>query len=283
MTSMFAQPAARSSRFTDLDVRAKLALMAVLTVVSFLWESPAMTGTLVAVVALLWWSAGLPAQYVRRLLGLLAPFFLTLILTQGFFGAELIRARTGDAALTPLLVLPKAWWLVGGAAFTLEGLLYAGAIIFKTVTMALLVPLVVFTTDVNALIVGLVRLHIPYKVAFIFSSTLRFFPLLLSQVEAIIEAQRLRGLALEEMRWWRRARVYAKIAVPLILGAMVKSQTLEVVLQSKAFAGSVDRTYLHAVRLRAVDYGVIVLSGMLLILALVAYALWGVGKFGGLI
>jgi energy-coupling factor transport system permease protein len=281
VTSIFAQPAARPSRFTNLDVRAKLALMTALTVVSFLWESPAMTGGLVAGVALLWWAADLPARYVGRLIGLMAPFFVTLILTQGFFGAGLIRARTGGAPLTPLLTLPEAWWLVGGATLWLEGVLYAAAVIFKTVTMALLVPLVVFTTDVNAMIVGLVKLRVPYKVAFIFSSTLRFFPLLLGQIEAIIQAQRLRGLALEEMGWWRRVRVYAKIAVPLILGAMVKSQTLEVVLQSKAFSGARDRTYLHTSRLRGADYGVIALSGLLLILALAAYGVWGLGSFGG--
>jgi energy-coupling factor transport system permease protein len=271
----------RSSRFAALDVRAKLALMAALTGLTLLWESPVMTGGLAAGALLLWWAAHLPLRYVGRLLRLMAPFFLTLLLTQGFFGADLIRQRTGGAPLTPLLSLPGAWWLVGGATLTLEGLLYAVVIILKTVTMALMAPLIVFTTDANAMIVGLVKLHIPYKVAFIFSSTLRFFPLLLGQIEAIIQAQRLRGLALEELGWGRRVRVYARIAIPLILGAMVKSQTLEVVLQAKAFTGGRSRSYLHTSRLRAHDYGVIVFSTLLLVVALVAYGLWGVGTLGG--
>ena len=84
----------------------------------------------------------------------------------------------------------------------------------------------------------MVRARIPYKIAFIFAATLRFFPLLLTDIGAIIDAQRMRGLALEQMGPLRRIRVYARVAVPLILGAMVKSQQLEVVLQAKAFSGS---------------------------------------------
>ncbi len=55
----------------------------------------------------------------------------------------------------------------------------------------------------------------------------------------------MRGLAFETMGPVKRLRVYAKIAVPLILGALVKSQMLDIVLQSKAFTGSPERTYLH--------------------------------------
>ena len=45
----------------------------------------------------------------------------------------------------------------------------------------------------------MVRIRIPYKVAFVFSATLRFFPLLIQEFNTIIEAQRLRGIAFEEM------------------------------------------------------------------------------------
>jgi energy-coupling factor transport system permease protein len=143
------------------------------------------------------------------------------------------------------------------------------------------VPLVVFTTDVNAMIVGLVKARVPYTLAFVFSSTLRFFPLLVGDLQSIIEAQRLRGLAFERMGPLRRARVYAKVAVPLILGAVVKSQMLEVVLQAKAFSGSPDRTYYHESRLTYADYVVLVLSALFFLAAVALYFALGVGKFGG--
>ncbi len=145
----------------------------------------------------------------------------------------------------------------------------------------MVIPLAVFTTEVNNMIVGMVRAKIPYKIAFIFSSTLRFFPLLIEEFNTIIEAQRLRGLAMEKMGAVKRVRVYAKVAVPLILGAMVKSQQLEVVLQSKAFSGSPDRTYLHELILRPADYALMIFFAAFFVLSVFLLIAYGIGTFGG--
>ena len=88
---------------------------------------------------------------------------------------------------------------------------------------------------------------------------------------------------MEKMSPVKRVRVYAKVAIPLILGAMVKSQQLEVVLQSKAFTGSSDRTYLHESILSTLDWAFIVLFVTLFILAFVLYFTVGFGRFAWLI
>jgi energy-coupling factor transport system permease protein len=64
---------------------------------------------------------------------------------------------------------------------------------------------------------------------------------------------------------------------------MVKSQALEVVLQSKAFTGSSDRTYLHESILTPLDWSVIILFVTLFILAAVLYFTIGFGRFGWLL
>ena len=98
-----------------------------------------------------------------------------------------------------MFTFPENWWLVGGSFATWDGFIYGLNVIFKTLTLTLIIPLGVFTTEVNNMIVGMVKARIPYKIAFIFSSTLRFFPLLIQEFNSIIEAQRLRGLAMEKM------------------------------------------------------------------------------------
>jgi len=230
--------------------------------------------------ALMCLAAGVKFSYLRTVLVVLLPFAAFMILMQGFLGADLVRTRLHREALTPIFTFPASWPLVGGGMMTWEGVLYALNVVFKTLTMILVLPLGLFTTDVNAMVIGMVKAHIPYKIAFIFSSTLRFFPLLFEEIQTIIEAQRLRGLAFETMGALKRLRVYAKIAVPLILGALVKSQTLDIVLQSKAFTGSPQRTYLHETQLRAADYAVMVGSVLFVIIAAIAYFGWGVGRFG---
>jgi energy-coupling factor transport system permease protein len=281
MSSWMLRTVDQGSVFARLDFRAKMIAAAAVTLVAFLWESPVLTALLLLAVTATALLAGVKPGYLRRVFTLLAPFYLFLLITQGFFAGELIRARTGQDLLTPLFSIPASWWLVGGATMTVEGVLYGLVVIFKTLSMVLVVPLVVFTTDVNAMVVGLVKAGIPYKVAFVFSATFRFFPLLFDEVQGIIEAQRLRGLAFEKMGPLRRARVYARIAVPLILGAIVKSQMTEVVLQSKAFSGSSDRTYLHEARFVLLDYAVLVASCLFLLVAGIAYFGFDVGRFAG--
>ena len=281
MSSIKFQTVERDSFFTRLDFRPKLMLMAVLTVIAFLWESVAMQAIMALVVILISLAVGVKFKYIRLVLTILAPFYALLLLTHGFFNIDQVKALTGKEVLTPMFTFPQNWWLIGGGQMTWEGFNYGLNVIFKTLTITLVIPLGVFTTDVDSMIVGMVRARIPYKIAFIFSATLRFFPLLFQEINMIIEAQRLRGLPMEKMNPIQRVSVYAKVAVPLILGAMVKSQQLEVVLQSKAFSGNPDRTYLHESFLGWRDYAIMVFCGLLLLAAFVTYFAFGLGKFAG--
>ena len=281
MSTWRLQRVGRESPFSRLDFRPKFVGLIIVMILAFVWESPLMGGVLTLTIVIGCLAAGVRKQYIRLVVTLMLPFYGLLLLTHGFFNVEQVRALTGRSELTPLFTFPESWWLIGGGSLSREGLLYGLSACFKALTMALALPLVVFTTDVNNLIVGLVKMRVPYRFAFIFSSALRFFPLLFEEIQSIIEAQRLRGLAIEKMGPLKRVRVYAKVAVPLILGALIKSQMLEVVLQSKGFSASPERTYLHESILRRLDYAVIAVLVLMLTAAMVVYFWLGIGKFAG--
>jgi energy-coupling factor transport system permease protein len=267
--------AARRSSFSSLDVRAKLVLLMATTVLAFSWESPVLSSALACGVLLLWPLAWLEWRDLKRLLLLLSPFLVIILLVHGVFNEVVGR--------TPLLGPVPAWVpLVGGRLrVTSEGLLYGLVVINRTLALILILPVVVLTTDPNTLVVGLVRLRVPYTGAFVFSSALRFLPLVLGEAAALIEAQRLRGVALEKLGLWARGRAYARVAVPLVLGTLIKSQQLEVVLQSKAFSGSAERTYLVPLELRTRDRIVIGVSVLGVLVALVLRFVYGIGAFDG--
>ncbi|MGB7413802.1 MAG: energy-coupling factor transporter transmembrane component T [Thermosynechococcaceae cyanobacterium] len=277
------QTITRDSIFTRLDFRAKLVIVTLLTAISFLWESPISGGLLTISVIASSLLVGVKPSYLTTLLKVMMPLYLFLLVSMGFFNVEQVMALTDKRELTPLLTLPKTWLWVGGATMTTEGTLYGLNIVFKTLTMVLVIPLAMLTTDINNMIVALVKVKIPYKIVFVFSSTLRFFPLLFEELQSIVEAQRLRGLAVEQMNPLQKIQVYGGVAVPLILGAMMKSQKLEVVLQSKAFSGSADRTYLHESVLSKTDWAVIGGCGGMFAIALFLYLWLGVGKFAWLL
>ena len=279
MSLMKFQTVERDSLFTRLDFRSKVLMIAAISIVAYVWESPVALAVLSLALVATCLLAGVKASYIRMLVTLMAPFYLLLLATHGFWNTNQVARLTGREMLTPLFSFPDQWWLIGGGAMSAEGLLYGVAVVFKTLSLVLVIPLAVFTSDVDNMIVAMVRARVPYKLVFVFSSTLRFFPLLFEEIQAIVEAQRLRGLALETMGPVRRVRVYSKVAVPLILGAMVKSQELEIALQSRGFTGSSQRTYLHESVLQSVDWIVILLFTLLFVLALVAYFTLGVGRF----
>jgi len=260
------------SRFGRLDFRSKLMVMAAATALAFLWESPTLNGLLTLSVLGLCLLARIRLSYLSHVLRLMLPFYVLLLLTHGIWNTNVGR--------TVLWTAPQGWWLIGGSIqLTLEGLVYGLMIIFRTLTLVLVIPLVVLTSSLDELIVGLVRIRVPYKVAFVFSATLRFVPLLLQEIQTITEAQRLRGLALEKMNLLQRLRVYSRIAVPLLLGAMTKSQQLDTVLAAKAFSGSPDRTYLHEHTMGTADRLVVVLGVAAIATALALRATTGIGGF----
>ena len=284
MSMMKFQTVERDSFFSRLDFRPKLYMVAVVTIIAFAWESPMMQISMAVAVTLACLLVGVKWSYIRTILLIMIPFYALLLLTHAFFNRDQVMALKGFESvneLSRIFTFPGSWPVVGGGFATWEGLNYGLNVIFKTLTLTLIIPLAVFTTEVNNMIVGMVRAKIPYKIAFIFSSTLRFFPLLLEEFSKIIDAQRLRGLDLEKLRPIIRVRVYAKVAVPLILGALVKSQQLEIVLQSKAFSGSPERTYLHESILRPPDYALIIIFTLLFIAAFYLLIAYGIGTFGG--
>ncbi|MGK7886014.1 MAG: energy-coupling factor transporter transmembrane protein EcfT [Crocosphaera sp.] len=269
----------KQSIFTRLDFRTKLLMMVVITIIAFVWESPVTGGILTLIVGTACVFAGVKLEYLSTVLKVMIPFYILIVIVMGFFNIDQVKTLLNAENLTPIFSVPKEWFWIGGLTMNQEGIIYGLNIVFKTLTMVLIIPLGIFTTDINDMVVGMVKANIPYKIVFIFSSTLRFVPLLLEEIQGILEAQRLRGLALEKMGIIKKITVYATIAVPLILNAMAKSQKLEVVLQSKAFSGSSKRTYLHESLLTQTDYICMIGFVLLLILTTILYFQWGVGKF----
>ncbi len=276
------QAVARTTGFARLDFRAKLALFVAVSALAVLCNRPSLSVAIMAGALGGCLAAGIPRAYLGLMFRVMTPFFILMLLTHGFFNVGHVKRLTGAEMLTTLWTIPEWLPVLGGVGLSREGLLYGVNILAKSMTFLLLVPLVVFTTQIDNLVVGLVKLRVPYRLAFVLSSTLRFFPLLFAEIQAVKETQRLRGFALEEMRALERVKTYAKVAVPVILGSMFKAQQLEVVLQAKAFSGRGTRTYLHESRLGTAEWLVIAasvagLTGGVLLLATTTWLNFGGG------
>lgn len=273
MPSMYVQHVSRPSFFSRLDVRVKLLFMFLVSTLILVWENIFYQGLMFLVVMVLVFTSHIDKGLIKKLFAVMTPFTIIMIIIQSLWS---------PVGVTPLLTLPEWVPLIGGSlSLHWEGLVFGIMVSFRLLTPLFALPLVVMTTDVNDLVVGLVRIRVPFKVAYIFSITLRFVPFIFSEISAITEAQRLRGLAIEKMNFFRRIPVFASMLVPLILGSLLKAQTLEIVLQSKAFSGSRNRTFLNeeAIRLRPLDIFLLIAGIILFVGAIITRIILGWGSF----
>lgn len=275
MPAMFIEQVQRPGVVGRLDPRTKLLLLVTVSVLIFVWESLALLGGLLIVVLALALVAGIPGRLIATIFLVMLPAIALVMAIQGPFS---------PLGSTPLLTWPDPVpWLGGRVALYREGVWFGLIVACRLLIPILAFPILVMTTEVNDLVTALTRARVPFKVAFLISTTLRFVPFIFAELQAIRDAQRLRGVAIESMGLLRRAGVFARMLVPLILGSLMKAQTLEMALQARAFSGSRERTYLNAdaVRLKALDVVVMIALVLLLTGAVAGRLAVGWGGFDG--
>lgn len=240
MSNLALNVEARPTRLGDIDVRVKFALLLALSLLIFVWNSLALQATVLAFMVGFVLAAGVPGRAVAQLALMLWPAFALITLIQGLWSPY------GE---TPVTHIPDAVPWLGGAVF----LRWEGLAFGLTVCCRLLIPLLAFmflfaTSTPNAIVLGLVRIGVPYRVAFLVSTTFRFVPLLLEELSAMRDAQRLRGIDIDAMNMVRKLVLTGRMLVPLIVSSLRRAQQIEVALQSRGFSGSSERTFLESGR-----------------------------------
>jgi energy-coupling factor transport system permease protein len=120
------------------------------------------------------------------------------------------------------------------------------------------------TTSPDDLGLALEQSHIPYEFSFAFTTAVRFVPVLATEAQTIMDAQKARGLELEKGGFIRRIRNYIPILVPLIVGAIRRSLELAEAMESRAFGAKDQRTNLHILTISKADLFALVFSVVLL-------------------
>lgn len=119
--------------------------------------------------------------------------------------------------------------------------------------------IVLMTTKINDIALGLVKMKMPYKGGFIISTAFRFVPTLYDETLNIIDAQRARGLELERGNIIRKIKNYIPIFSPLLIRFVRLTQQLALSMESRAFGAKPKRTFLRELHLSKLDYSIIIL------------------------
>ena len=258
----------RRSLIHDLHPLTKLVWSAVILVLALILDSPWYLGGIILSVILMGFVAKVAKETLVYTGGLLA-FSVIIFLIQVWF-------RPCGRVL--FSVLPSSWPVVGGwLPVTIGGVLYGLAMSLRVLCIVTPFSVILSTTQPRDIIMALVdKLHVPYDYAFLFTTTLRFIPIITAEVSTISQAQRSRAYAVEGWNPIRRLKAFAPIAMPIVFIAIEKAERLGLCMDLRGY-GSKERTYLRAFKLRFVDWFALALMILAITGGIVA-AMQGYGR-----
>ena len=160
-------------------------------------------------------------------------------------------------------------WAWGPFRVSRESLLYGIAMGLRLATFVSIGLIFLSTTRNEELTNGLIRIGVPYPVAFALSTALRLVPTFVGAGANIIQAQMSRGLDLESGSLFSRIGKFIPQAVPLFIYAIRHTNLLAMALESKGFSPGSKRTLYYEPRMRGKDF--LVLFALLLILCGLLY------------
>ena len=235
-----------------LDPRVKIAVVFLFTILVFVVDKFHVTVCLMLSFLILRLAAKIPFRGIKFLktLSMLAAF---VILVQILFGPG------ENYIVKPLF--PPSFPLIGGmGSLKWDGLFMGLTIGCRLAALMLLLPMLTETTSPERIAAGLASIGFNYRTAFIITTAFNLIPLFEEDGRVIMDAQKLRGMRSYENSPFKlgsflaKLKAYPCLAVPLVLGAMRRAQSVSVAMDSRAFGVYRKRTWLYKPAMKGRDY-----------------------------
>jgi energy-coupling factor transport system permease protein len=172
---------------------------------------------------------------------------------------SLLFSPSGDE----LVALP--WGYIGtGSVFN------AVLIVVRLIACAVPLFLVFYVTKLNDMANSLVKvLHVPYKYAFTFTSTVHFIPVFLNDMQGIMEAQTARGVEFDQGGIVNKVRLMVPLCVPLLVSSVRKTNSAAIAAEVRGFNLRTRMSGYKEYPFGGGDYAVLVVAVVLLAVAIV--------------
>ncbi len=232
----------RDSPVHRLDPRTKILLLLGSFVAAVLFFQPGPLFALLLVL-LVYGATGKALQNLRRIWLLLLSIAIVSIVSWSVF-----------ARGSPPVFWRATWggFLYGlGAAIKIDSMIIAGLIFLST-------------TKTEEMVLGLIRLRVPYQAAFAFSLAIRMVPTIIGTAVTVTEAQRSRGLDLTSGGPLARLRKHIPLLVPIFLHTLRNTDQLAKALESRGFGARRERTSYLEIGFHAADGFALAVGGLIL-------------------
>lgn len=231
----YMEPDIRDTFIHRVDPRAKLIVLISVSIMMLFIDKPK---TLVGffVLSLAGYPlAKVPLRNMKALLLLLGLIIWGTIYSQALFYQE--HPRTIIFTLLPENSLGMNW---DGLHVFREGIEYGAIQSMRLATSTSLALLLYWTTDPNLMLSGLILLKVPYGLAFIVMTAIRFVPILVTEATIVFRAQKLKGYRPLKIGNWVKTLFLA--LVPILSNCIRRSARLAVSVESRSFRPDGSRT-----------------------------------------
>jgi energy-coupling factor transport system permease protein len=141
--------------------------------------------------------------------------------------------------------------------------------------------ILISTTRTEELVLGMIRMGMPYRVGFAISTSLRLVPMIASSTVTIGQAQRSRGLDLDSGSLVERIRKFLPLLVPVFLSTIRSTNIFGMALESKGFGARENRTFYLQLNMRTADF-IIMAFAFTFVITSITLRLMGYGLIEGL-
>jgi energy-coupling factor transport system permease protein len=234
--------------FYRTDPRVKLLFMACFTLLNLLFLEPLALATLTVVLVPLYLTTRINYRLFGTAMLGYSMFIGAIIVSQGM-------APVGRMAVDPQNLHYVFDW--GWLHMTREGLGIGVTRSLRFANPFLFAILVALTTDPVLMARGMIKLMLPFEIAFMVLSGLRFLPLAADEARNIAEAQSVRGVR-------GPIRRFKMALFPLFLNSLRRAQAMGVTIEAKSWGAKNWKGFLRDVRILPRDavlgvYGLILL------------------------
>ena len=165
-----------------------------------------------------------------------------------------------------LVVLP--WGYIGTTS-----VLNAVLIVVRLVACAVPLFLVFYVTKLTDMANALVKvLHVPYKYAFTFMSTVHFIPVFMNDMAGIMEAQTARGVEFDG-GLMKKIRLMVPLCVPLLVSSVRKTNSAAIAAEVRGFNLRTRESGFKEYPFSGADFAAMGIAAALVVIAIVMVVL----------
>ncbi len=236
-----------------LDPRVKVLLSNSFFLLAFLTSDPLKLSFLLAIILVIWFYARIPISELSFFMKALIPIALfTFLIQLLFYPGKLNLVSVNIPAWIP--------YFGGMLAVTQEGMINGISMVLRLLIVVMAMPIVTMTTRLERLLNSMVKIGLPYELAFALTTSINLFSILQADAEEVMEAQRIRGFkGFDEGGVVEKIRAYIPLIIPVIMEGFMIARQMEVAMKSRAFGASDSRTFLIDVRMDKIDWIILLL------------------------